>query len=298
MRITENSQYRDALANLEQTAETVAKYQNQVSTGKRLNTPSDDPQSAGADVGVHADLATLDRYTSADKFASAALSVADSTLSDMINQLNAAKTAALSAAGSTTTDSQRQAAVATLQSVKQALLSDYNATFQGTYLFSGTKSTTAPYTQANGTVSAYQGNSNITSVDVGTQTAIPVTLDGQAVAQGSDTNDVFSQIDTLIAAIQAGDTQGIKDGMAAIGNAFNRVVQAQTSVGASLNRLDSQTTRLTAMSTAAKAQISALEDADLAEAIIELQKAQTAQQSAIGALATTAQRKTLMDYIA
>lgn len=298
MRITENSQYRDALANLEQTAGTVAKYQGQVSTGKRLNAPSDDPQAAGTDVGVHAELATIDRYTSAGQTATAGLTVIDSALSDMINQITAAKVAAQSAAGDPVTDSQRQAAVGTLQSVKQAILSDLNTTFQGVYVFSGTNSTTAPYTISGTTVSAYQGNSTVMSVDVGSQTSVAVTLDGQSIAQGSASADVFSQIDSLITAVQNGDNAGITAGMVALGDAFNRAVQAQTAVGASLNRLETQSSRLQTTSTAAQSQVSSLEDADLAKAIVELQKAQTAQQSAIGAIATTAQRRTLMDYVA
>src|SRR5262249_28114805 len=146
MRISENNQYREMLADLEQSQNTIAKYALQVSSGKKLNAPSDDPLAASEDVGAYADLGTLTTYESAADTAKAGLSVADSALRDIVNQLISAKTAALSAQGSTTTDVQRQAAVATLQSVKEALVSDLNASFQGVYLFSGTGATTAAYT--------------------------------------------------------------------------------------------------------------------------------------------------------
>jgi flagellar hook-associated protein 3 FlgL len=297
MRITENTQYRDALLNLEQTVETVAKFQSQVSSGKRLNVPSDDPQAAAEDVGAYAELGTLNRYASAGDVATAGLSIIDSALSDIINQLNAAKTAAQSAEGSPISDAQRNAAVMTLQGVKQALVSDLDTKFQGTYVFAGTKTTTVPFTITGTTVSAYQGNSGAVTVDVGSQTSIDVTLDGQSITQGTDATDVFTRIDALITAVQNGDTPGISAGIAALGDAYARAIQAQTSVGTSLSRLESQAARLQTMATAVQGQISSLEDADLAQAIVGLQKGQTAEQAALGALATTQRQRTLMDFI-
>jgi flagellar hook-associated protein 3 FlgL len=298
MRITENSQYREMLTNLEQTSDVVAKFQTEVSSGKRLNAASDDPGAAAQDVGAYAQLSTLNSYSNAAEAASARLSVADSALNDIVNQLTAAKVAAQSAQGSPISAAQRDGAVATLQSVKQALASDLNTTFQGTYVFGGTKSTTPPFTVTGSTVSAYQGNNTANSVDVGSQTSVAITIDGQSITQGSDSSDVFNQLDALITAVQNGDTSGITAGITAVGRAFDRAVSAQTAVGTSLNRLSSQTARLTTMTTAAQSQISSLEDADMAAAITGLQKGQTEQQATIGSLATTQQQRTLMDYVA
>src|SRR5205085_1469824 len=142
------------------------------------------------DIGAYADLATVSRYASATDVASATLSVADSAMSDIVNQLIAAKTTALAAQGTAVTDSQRQAAVSTLQGIKESLVSDLDATFQGVHLFSGTKSTAAPYTISGGTVSAYQGNATSASVDVATHMSVAVTFDAQSITQGSDPADV------------------------------------------------------------------------------------------------------------
>lgn len=298
MRITDNTIYRDALSNLNTSQASVAKYEEQISSGKKLNQPSDDPQAAAQDVGAYADLGTLTAYSSASDTANAGLSVVDSALSDIVNQLTSAKTSAQAAEGSTVTASQRQAAVTALQGIKQSLAADLNTSYQGVYVFSGTKATTVPFTVSGTTVSAYQGNSATSSVDIGQHVSVAVTLDGQSITQGSDPADVFSNIDNLITAIQSGDNAGISSGISSLDNAFNRAVSAQTGVGVSLNRLTSQSAHLTNMQTSLQTQISGYEDADLAQAITGLQRAQTSQQAAIGALATTEQQKTLMDYIA
>src|SRR5581483_3192880 len=160
--------------------------------------------------------------------ASAHLSIADSALTDMVNQLSAAQTAALSARGSNVTQSQRDAAVATLQSVRDSLVNDLNTQVDGVYIFAGTKSTTQPFTEAGGVVSSYQGNAATAAVDINTSRSVTMTIDGSQITQGSAPQDVFAAITNLITAIQAGDDNGIGQGSTDMFNAFNRATTVQT----------------------------------------------------------------------
>ena len=194
------------------------------------------------------------------------------------------------------TTSQRQAIVDALQGTKETIVSDLSTSYRGTYIFSGNKSTVVPYTITAGTVSAYQGDSGTMSIDVDRQIAIGVTLDGQSITKGSDTQDIFQEIDALITAVQAGNSAGIDSGMAALDRAFNRTVQVQTAVGTSLKRLEDQATRLSGKKQVLQAHISELEDANLAETITGLQRAQAAQQANYGAAAALT-RPNLMDYL-
>ena len=296
MRITFLSQYRDILADLNETQYRLTKFVRQVSSGRRLLAPSDDPVAAGAAIKEHAGLGALDRYASATDSTSARLTVVDTVLNDIIKQFTVAKTSAASARSTVTTSAQRQVIASELNGIKETLVSDLSTAYRGTYVFSGTKTTTIPYTITNGTVSAYQGNSASMSVDVDRQIAVPVSFDGESITRGSDAQDVFAAIDALTTAVQNGDSAGIDTGMAALDRAFDRATQVQSSVGTSLHRLDGQATRLTTIKQTVQARISALEDANLAEAITELEKAQTARQAALGAAATINQRN-LMDYL-
>jgi len=194
------------------------------------------------------------------------------------------------------TSSQRQAIAGALEGFKQTLVSDLTTSFQGTYVFSGTKTTTVPFTIAGGVVSAYQGNAGSASVDVDRHIAVPVTFDGSSVTRGSDTNDVFTEMDALITAVQNGDSAGIDAGIAALDRAFTRATTVQTTVGISLNRLEGQTARLTTIKQRIETRLSDLENADLVEAITGLEQAQAAREAALGVAATINQRS-LMDYL-
>ena len=90
----------------------------------------------------------------------------DNTLTDIVNQLTSAQTTALAARGSSQTQAQRDAASNELLAIRDALMSDINTKFQGAYLFSGSKVTIAAYASSGGVISAYQGDSNVTSVEI------------------------------------------------------------------------------------------------------------------------------------
>jgi flagellar hook-associated protein 3 FlgL len=296
MRLTDSALLRDTLIDLNQSQERLALYQQQLSSGRRISKPSDDPQGALTAVSEHAEAGAIDRYARATDSTTSRLTAVDTTLSDVIVELTTAKVAATAARGSLVTASQRQAFALQLQGVKEALVSDLNASFKGTFLFSGTKTSTQPFSVTAGTVSAYQGNASGATVDVDRQIALPVTFNGESITKGSDAQDVFTNLDALITAVQAGDSTGIDAGLAAIDRTLGRTELVQTTVGLSLNRLDDQRVRLTANKQAVTARLSSLEDANIAAAVTGLQLAQTAQRATLGAEAAL-NRNTLMDYI-
>src|SRR5579862_771281 len=192
MGIPFSAAFRDTAYDVSVSASQLADAQRLVASGKRIDKPSDDPSGAASAVTDHASLNTLDGYTQTNNSATSRLSVIDTTLSDVINQVSAAQTAVAGAKGSTVTQAQRDASALTLQGISDSLLSDFNAQFRGTYLFGGTKSTTPPYTQNSGTVSAYQGNTSTAQVNIGRGPAVPISFDSSAITQGSDSADIFS----------------------------------------------------------------------------------------------------------
>ena len=154
------------MKSINQAAEALTEAQRQVSSGRRIARPSQDPLGTGTAIHEHANLDRLDASSNATESSAYRLTVADNTLSDIITQLTAAQSTALAARGSSQTQAQRDAASNQLLAIRDALMSDANTKFQGTYLFSGSQVTTAPYASSGGVISAYQGDSNVTSVEV------------------------------------------------------------------------------------------------------------------------------------
>jgi flagellar hook-associated protein 3 FlgL len=297
MRVTFNGQFRDALADVERSGERLADYQRQVSSGRRIDRVSDDPSGSAAALGERTKVAQVDQYSRSTDSAYSRLTVTDTVLSDIVSKLTAAQVAATSALGSTPTAAQRAAAAQQLDGLKSALLDDFNTSLQGTYLFAGTKSTSKPYVaDAFGTVAAYAGSTTEVQVDVDQGRAVTVGFDGGAITKGSDPADVFATIDTLMAAVTAGDSTAIQAGIDSLAAVFARVTAAQSRVGAAMQTLDSQKLHLSATKLAANERLSKIEDANMVEAITGMQQADAAYKAALNATATKA-KVSLMDYL-
>ncbi len=297
MRTTFGNVARDTAAGIEAAGKRLAFFQRQVSSGKRLAAPSDDPNAAMRVVSARGELATVERYSQATVTTTARLTVVDSTMSGIVETLSRAQTAAQSAAGASVTAAQRQAAARDLAGLRDSLFEDLNLTYQGTHIFGGSATTTAPFTKdGSGTVSAYAGNSAELTVDIDRGRSVGVTFDGSRLTQGSDAEDVFAIFTRTITAAGAGDNAGLMDGVAALKRVFDRANSMQGEVGSALNAITSEQERLRVQHETTTTRISSLEDADMTKAISGMTEADTSYRAALGASAN-ALRVSLLDYL-
>jgi flagellar hook-associated protein 3 FlgL len=294
MRVTFNA-VRDGLAEIQNASDQFASAQWEVSSGKRVRVPSDDPFSAQAAINDTAELSSIDGYTQAANASSSRLSMLDTTLGDMVSKLTQALSSAQGAHGDTASAATQTAAAQELLGIRDSLAADVNTKFNGTYIFGGSKTTTAPYAQVAGAWT-YQGDATPVTVAVDTGSTVSITMNGQSIMQGGDATDVLSELDTLVTAVQANDQVGIGNGIDALNRAFNRTVRAQTLVGTDETSVADIQLNLTSRQTSATARLSKDQDANMADAITRMNQAQVAYQSALGAV-STANKTSLLDYL-
>jgi len=296
VRVTFGQSYIDTAVAVNAASERLAATEQQVSSGRRIDAPSDDPAGTSAVITERASLSQLDAYTQTADAATSRLTVIDTTLTDIIDKITAAQSAALSARGSAKTQSERDAAATDLQGIVDALVSDFNAQFHGVYLFSGSATTTSPFVKSGAVVSSYQGNSSISAVDIATNRSTGVTVDGGQISQGGDTSDVFTVLASLTAAVRSGDDAGIGQGIDALGRALDRATFAQTQVGTGLKALDDARAQLSRLRIDTASRISKIEDVNMASAISQMTQADTSYRAALAAFSKIGSLS-LMDYL-
>lgn len=297
MRLTFGAMHRNALDGIESASTRLMEFQRQVSTGKRIEKPSDDPSATLGAIGEHNETAAIDQYARTTDTVGSRLAVVDTVLSDLITQLERAQVASASARGSGKTQAQRDAAATELAAIRDTIFSDMTTSFNGSFLFSGSNSTVAPYSRTGGgPISAYAGSTNELLVDVDSQRTVKMTFDGQTLTQGADAQDIFVEFENLITAVRAGNDAGIGTGMDSLQRMFDRVSTAQGRVGADLRTIDEQKMRLDQLKRSSTKRLSSLEDTNMAEAISEMAKADAAYRAALGA-AGSITKMSLMDYL-
>lgn len=294
MRVTFKTAYGGS-EYLEISAGQAARARQQVMSGKRVEKASDDPGAMMRSIEGRGEIAGLETYTRTADTATAKLATLDTTLGAMIDKLEQARVAVTSAQGSVPTAAQREAAAQTLEGIRDALAADLNTTVRGVYLFSGAEATTPAYARVAGSWT-YQGDASPAVVDIGPGQTVEVSVDGQSIAQGGDAANILNDLETLITAVRAGDQTGMATGATAIGRAFDRVTRAQSNVGVDQQAIAERKGQISASRLGLLARVSEDEDADLAMAISEMNRADTAYRAALGAIGT-ASRQSLLDYL-
>jgi flagellar hook-associated protein 3 FlgL len=302
MRITLGMMTSSLLTSLTLNSERLLEAENVASSGKRIFRPSDDVPGVGRSLSLRSTLAELDQFERNSGVADSELSVASSALDKAVTALQSVRSLAVQAASAATTPEARAAIVAQLDSLSGELAAVANSQHVGKYIFSGSRSD-RPAVVANPGGSppyVYQGDSSQFTIQVSPGQYVTANVTGDAVfnMNGSVAGapDVFTMIRDLEAKVTAGDVAGISDELTQIDANLNNVVAIRSQIGGRIKRLESNSGSLADLKVSVQDLLSKTEDADLADAVLELQMRQNVYQAAIAAAGKVLQLS-LVDYI-
>jgi len=284
----------DLLAALWQTQQDQQTALQQLSSGKRVNQPSDDPAAAAIYSGNVATESRIDQYLQSVASLRALFQSADAALGSVVTALNQAITLGTEAANGDMNPDNLQQILQGVQGVQNQVLQLANTSFRGTYIFAGTATTTVPFA-LNGGVVTYNGNSGVNNVAIADGRTLEMNQAGDQIFQNAS-GDVFGSLQALITGLQNGDKTAIASATTAVGEALQRLNVQRTFYGNNLNQLNGDESALQQQNLNLKSQDNTLVGIDLAEAATNLSQAQTAHQATLSAAAQVLQ-PSLLDYL-
>ncbi|AME23337.1 MULTISPECIES: flagellar hook-associated protein FlgL [Burkholderiaceae] len=174
----------------DQQASLAAQYA-QISSGKRIQTASDDPLGAAQAVQLSSQSATLSQYSTNQSAALTSLQQEDSTLTSIGNVMQSVQTLVNRAGNASFNDTDRASMATQLQGYRDNLMTLSNSTdANGNYIFSGFKGTTQPFTDnASGTGATYAGDNGQRQVQISDNRSINVADNGATVFQSVSPNE-------------------------------------------------------------------------------------------------------------
>jgi flagellar hook-associated protein 3 FlgL len=185
--------------------------QTQISTGLKISTPGEDPAIADRAITLQR-LIELKNQTKTNIQASQSyLDASDTALSNVAKLLTDVRSAVVAANSDTSSDAMRQAAAQQVEQAITQLLNTGNTNFRGRYIFAGSRSTAAPFSQTAGGV-VYTGNEGMLRSFVDLNLPYATNANGQEVfgtfspqVQGTvDLNPVLTP-NTPISALNGGN---------------------------------------------------------------------------------------------
>ena len=208
----------------------IAKLNEQVATGKRINRPSDDPGRISQLHNVRQQLSNQDVFQKNSSQAEQLLNVADTALRDIHGTLTEARELAIQFSNESYNDGQRGEAAAVTDSLFGRALSSSNIQFNGRSIFAGT----AYDGEAYDPTGSYAGATDSPSTVVGEGLSVNTGFDGSDLLTKS--SDMFGAITDLKDALAADDTVAITAALDGIDAALTDIENGRVEVGGQMRR--------------------------------------------------------------
>jgi flagellar hook-associated protein 3 FlgL len=299
MRITNNMVSDRVIADLQARYSAMADTQLQISTGRRVNQPSDDPTAAAQERLRLSELSGIKGSQSSVASAQTALNSSETSLEGIRSVLSRANELALAGANGSLSQADRTGIANEIDQLIKSAKDSMNTKVGDSYIFSGTKSDVPPYSDATG--DTYQGDgsallrdggagvllqTNPSFVPVGGSASVPLTADailgnGSAAGDGR-VLDALTQLSAHLRGGTAADLQAIQGtDLRAINANQTAVSSAISGIGAMSNRATAAADRLNDLEDTAKQSIDDLTGVDLAKALTDYSAQNAAYQASL-----------------
>jgi len=295
-RITQSMLSTTLLSDLQTITDRLANTQNKLSSGKEIQKPSDDPFATARALQFRADLASNKQYQTNVGEASSWQDVTDTALSSIGDLVLRARDLTVQGASDTLGPSARASIASEIDQIIESIKAAGNTQYAGRYIFSGSLTTTAPYTP--GGPDTYLGDAASIYREIGPGVQVPLNVNGSnVIGDGAVPGSLLATLKTISADLTASNGAALQTtDLASLDAAHDAVTTARATVGARTNRLDTALSRLQQLEESTTKLLSNTEDADMAKTMVDLSQQQAVYQAALRAGASIIQ-PSLMDFL-
>ncbi|WP_353893731.1 flagellar hook-associated protein FlgL [Proteinivorax hydrogeniformans] len=299
MRVTSNFLMKNMLNNLSRNNRRLDEVTQQLSTGKRINKPSDDPGDVVRSLRVRTEINEYDQYKKNVDMARSLLEYTDETLDKVGQGIHRARELAIQAKNDTYDDSQREMMAKEVNGILNDIVDASNSTFSNRHVFSGTstKEPFKPELDDDGNITKVnpEGNSEPREFEMGV---------GQSINAGADGQSIFMPIFDGLINLRDGlegkegevDEDLLETGFGQINESFDALLTQRSELGARVNQLELVENRMLDGEINLKGLKSSIEDVDMAESIMHLKNIEALHQASLNVTSRIIQ-PSLVDFL-
>lgn len=288
------------LSGLRQLDRALSLTERQVGSGRRLEIPSDDPDSVSLLLQVRTEMARLDQNASNLQRVTTEVDAAENALQTTARLLDRVRTLATQGGSGFTGAETRQGLADEVGDILQRLAALANTQADGRYIFSGDSDQQPPYVWddlADPPWGAYLGSAADRRVEHPTGSLIAVASDaGFIFTNADDSKNVLLQVRAVYTALMNNDDAAVRDLSDELGAVSNHVNSSLTFYGNIQERVREARNTGAQMKLRLDSVRSGIEDADLATAIVSMQHLQFQREAALQIRGSFPNRS-LFDYL-
>ncbi len=298
MRITQNVKNNSVMMHLNTINTQRQKYYNQLSTGKRIEKPSDDPAGTAKVIQLNQLIAQNEIYQKNIEDAKSFLTSTEASLDAVNENLQEAVTIALKGASDSTGEDARSILADQVDYIIDRVLAEANREYDSKYLYGGTAVDQPPFEkQEDGTI-VMTNETAINGVhlrEISKGDDVQINFSGEEVFMGED--GVFESLIALRDALEANDGDAIQDAYMNIKDVTTDITRFSSVAGLRYEHISNIEETLSEFDLQMQSLKSSIEDADIAEAAINYEEMNTIYQANLQ-FSSSILQMSLMDYLA
>jgi flagellar hook-associated protein 3 FlgL len=261
----------------------MSKLQEQISTGKKVNRPSDAPAGSRMILSIRSETFRLNQYSSNVKTATQSLNFNSSTLQGTANILQRIQELTMQGVNSTTDSNGKKAIASEINELIESVMQNANSKRLGRYVFAGTNTKTVPFVatrNSNGDISAitYNGNREKIEYQIGASATVQVNQPGSEVFID---NNLFSSIINIRDDFAGGTAAAAQNELDNLNNAHNSVLNAIAKAGGVANTLELTDNKITDIKLSLNEMLATTESGDITELVLKLKEQENIYQASL-----------------
>ncbi|WML46887.1 flagellar hook-associated protein FlgL [Neobacillus sp. PS3-34] len=295
MRITQSMLASNSLRNLSSSYLKMGKYQEQLSTGKKITKPSDDPVVAMKGMHYRSDLTEVDQYKRNLSELHLWMDNSEAGMEQANSALQRIRELVVQGQNGSLTPEDRNAIAAEVGQMKQDLVKTANTQIAGRYIFHGNDVMNPPVAQEEPpVVAANLTNPAINNYNV--EVSKGVSLKANVNPANVFSQELFDVVGGIQNAMENNNSGELNGYLSRLDKVMETSSSERSELGARSNRLDMIENRLGQQSVMANQVLSDNEDADIEKVIMDLTTQESVHRAALSVGSRIIQ-PTLMDFL-
>ncbi|MED3886135.1 flagellar hook-associated protein FlgL [Priestia aryabhattai] len=292
MRVTQGMLAANSLKQISNSYNKLETLQNQLSTGKKITRPSDDPVVATKGMAYRSNLSEVNQYKRNLTEAQSWFDSSESGLEQVNSILQRTKELVVQGLNGTNESDDRQAIAREIEQLKLDYMQVGNTQVAGNYIFNGVNVGAPPVSEdASGTIKSTI-NLDPFSVEVSKGIQLRVNIHPENIF-GQGAFDLMNNVQT---AFEQNDVNSLKDLSTQVDTQLSTLLAERSELGARSNRLELIENRLDSQEITATKMLSNNEDAGIEKVITDLTVQESVHRAALGVGAQIIQ-PTLLDFL-
>jgi flagellar hook-associated protein 3 FlgL len=300
-RITDSMLARGILHDLNAADARLNRTQRQLSTGRQLTRPSDNPFAANRALQLRSELEATRQYRRNVDDAIGWSTATETALSRITDIAQRCRELLVQGGNDSNGQVAREAIASEIDALIESAKQEADATYGGRYVLAGTATDTAPYAIEG--PDGFAGNNEAVARTIGAGVSLVVNVDSQELlgdGQGAADDRLLDVLRDVAEHLRGGtpaDAEALRGtDLARLDTNLDQLTRVRAIVGATANRLETAGRRLDELEESSLSLLSKVEDVDMAKALIDFSTQEAAYRAALGAGASIVQTS-LLDFL-